>query len=158
MTEFSTITTGKMTKHKAEAALGLNQRSVFDIVRRSDYPTEAAYIKALAETSEAMETPAYQRAAQQAAEEARRRNEEAVRAQQREAFEKIKRGVSLTPMEQQQIDERAAALARDDLAHGKIGASQLGSRIEEHAARLVDAAKSRKATAAQFNAMLRGEV
>ena len=150
--------TKEALEEKLSVALGLNQRSVFDIVRREDYRTEAEYIKALSDTSKAMRTPEYQRAARKAAEEQQRRDEAATRAEQRKEFESIRRGVKLTPMEQEQIDRKAANMARADLAAGKIGASELGATIEGYAGQLADKAKDSKACSMQFNNFIRQEM
>ena len=152
------FTTQNDVKEKAANALGLNQKSVFDIVRREDYINEAAYIKALAETSKAMETPEYQRAARKAAEEEKRMSEERVRATQRAEFQAIRQGVTLTPLEQQRVDEQAAELARRDLAAGRIFASDMGRTIEEYASELGNRAKDEKATSVQFNSFIRAEL
>ena len=147
--------TNDTVKDKAAAAFGLNQKSVFDIVRREDYPNEAQYIKALADVSEAMETPEYLRARRKAAEEEQRRNEAAIRAEQRKEFQTIRRGVTLTQTEKEQIDRQAADMARRDLAAGRIFASGLGAKIEEYAGQLTDSAKDSRASAQQFNAFIR---
>lgn len=154
----ATFTTKDIIQDRAATAFGLNQKSVFDIVRREDYRTEAEYIQALSDTSKAMETPEYHRAARKAAEEKQRRNEAAIREAQRREFAEIRRGVKLTPMEQEQIDKQAADMARADLASGKIFASGLGARIEEYAERLADKAKDSKASSMQFNNFIRQEM
>ena len=148
--------TKEITQEKAATAFGLNQKSAFDIVRREDYKTEAEYIQALSDTSKAMETPEYQRAARKAAEEQQLRSEAAIRAEQRKEFQSIRAGITLTPMQKEQIDKRAAEMARADLASGKIGASQMGRTIEKYANQLEDSEKTAQASAAQFNAFIRG--
>ena len=150
--------TPEAVRDAAAAAFGLNQKSVFDIVRREDYKTEAEYIQALSDTSKAMETPEYQRARRKAAEEEQRRNEAAIRAEQRKEFQTIRRGVTLTQTEKEQIDRQAADMARRDLAAGRIFASGLGAKIEEYAGQLSDKAKDSKASAMQFNAFIRHEM
>lgn len=150
--------TNDTIKDKAAAALGLDAQSAFDIVRREDYPNEAAYIKALADVSEAMQKPEYQRARRKAAEEEQRRNEAAIRAEQRKEFQTIRRGVTLTQAEKERIDRQAADMARRDLAAGRIFASGLGAKIEEYAGQLTDSAKDSKASAMQFNTFIRREM
>lgn len=154
----STFVTADQTRERAAAAFGLNQKSVFDIVHKDDYKTEAEYIQALAETSKAMETPEYQRARRKAEEEQRHRNEAAIRAEQRKEFQSIRRGVTLTQTEKEQIDRQAADLARRDLAAGRIGASALGATIERYAAELEGKEIDAQASARQFNAFIRREV
>ena len=154
--EKGTFTTGTMAREKAAAALGANQKSAFDIVKREDYQTEAEYIQALAATSKALESPEYQRAARKAAEEEIRREEAEIRKAQREQFQEIRKGITLTPMQQEAIDKRAAERARADLAAGRIGTADMGKAIQDHAAELGNREKDTQAAAAQFNAFIRG--
>ena len=142
-------------KDKAAAALGLGAQSAFDVVKREDFKSEAEYIRALAETSKALESPEYQRARRRAAEEELRRKERETREKQREEFRRIRAGIKLTPHEQQQIDTKAAEMARADFAAGRIGASALGATIERYAAELEGKEIDAQASAQQFNAFIR---
>ena len=154
----ATFTTKDTLKDKMATALGMGAKSAFDIVKRSDYATEAEYIVALAETSKAMETPEYRRAAAQAREREAKAQEQATREAQRREFQSIRNGVTLTPAEKEKIDKEAADLARRDLASGKIFASGLGAKIEEYAGQLADRAKDSKASSMQFNNFIRAEM
>lgn len=103
-------------------------------------------------------SPEYRAARNRRKAEYRQRTEERERKAQDEAYKTIRAAVTLDGIDQRNIDEKAADLARRDLAAGHIAASGLGDAIAKHAEKLGEERKTEKASAQMFNAMLRGQV
>lgn len=157
MIEQSEIVTKESTTEKVAAALGFNQPSALDVVRREEFKSDADYIHALTETQAKMDDPEYQRAARKVAEEDRRRQEKAIREEQRKEYSEILKTVKLSDLDRRTVDTQAAELARRDLAAGRIFASDLAGRIEHYAEELTEKKKRDLAAGIQFNRCLRGE-
>lgn len=158
MEPHANIETADSVKAKARAALGLDLSSALDLVNRSDYDSEEAYLDAAAKAELERSNPEYRSIRSRLKAELRQRTEQEERKAQGEAYKAIRAGVSLDSVDRKAIDEQAADLARRDLAAGRITASMLGKRIEDYAAKLGEERKSEKAGNALFNAMLRGKL
>lgn len=153
-----TLTTPDTRRIKAAAAFGAATTSVFDIVKRDDYENEAAYIKALYETEQFMQSDTYREYHRKAVAEEREKQEKAIIDEQNAAFATAKKSATLNPTQLDGINAEAARLAHDDLAKGRITPQQLGKAIADHAEKLTDKAKSDIAAADVFNKVIRGEL
>ena len=154
----SNIETAKSVKEKAKAALGLALSSALDLVKRSDYDSDEAYLDACARAEMERNSPEYRAVRKRLKAEYRQRTEEQERKAQGEAYRSIRAGVSLDSLDQRNIDQEAADLARRDLAANRIAASELGATIERYAKELSEKKKDSKASNVLFNAMLRGQM
>lgn len=152
------IETRESTREKACAALGLDLSSALDLVSRSDYDSDEAYLDACARAEMERSSPEYRSIRSHLKAELRQRTEQEERKVQGEAYKAIRAGVSLDSVDQKNIDTEAADLARRDLAAGRISASALGATIEKYARDLSEKKKDSKASNALFNAMLRGQM
>lgn len=152
------IETAKSVKEKAKAALGLDLSSALDLVKRSDYDSDEAYLDACARAEMERNSPEYRAVRKRLKVEYRQRTEEQERKAQGEAYRSIRAGVSLDSLDQRNIDQEAADLARRDLAANRIAASELGATIERYAKELSEKKKDSKASNVLFNAMLRGQM
>ena len=157
MIEQSEFVSKEAMAEKAATAFGFNQPSALDIVHREDYENDVAYIHALTEAQAKMDNPEYQRAARKVAEEDRRRQEKAIREEQRKEYSEILKTVKLSDLDRRTVDTQAAEMARRDLAAGRIFASDLAGRIEHYAEELTEKKKRDLAAGIQFNRCLRGE-
>ena len=152
------IETRESVKEKAKAALGLDLSSALDLVKRSDYDSDEAYLDACARAEMERNSPEYRAVRKRLKAEYRQRTEEQERKAQGEAYRSIRAGVSLDSLDQRNIDQEAADLARRDLAANRIAASELGATIERYAKELSEKKKDSKASNVLFNAMLRGQM
>ena len=150
------IETAESVKEKAKAASGFDLPSALDLVNRSDYDSDEAYLDACARAEMERNSPEYRAVRKRLKAEYRQRTEEQERKAQKEAYRSIRAGVSLDSLDQRNIDQEAADLARRDLAANRIAASELGTTIEKYASQLSEKRKNENATATMFNQMLRG--
>lgn len=152
------IETAESVKEKAKAAFGFDMSSALDLVKRSDYDSDEAYLDAAAKAELERSSPEYRAARSRLKAEYRARQEKEQRAAQNEAYKSIRAEVSLDALDRRTIDEQAADLARRDLAANRIAASELGRTVERYAQKLGEKRKDEKASGALFNAMLRGQM
>lgn len=152
------IETAKSVKEKAKAAFGLDLSSALDLVKRSDYDSDEAYLDACARAEMERDSPEYRAVRKRLKAEYRQRTEKQERKAQEEAHRSIRAGVSLDSLDQRNIDQEAADFARRDLAANRIAASELGATIERYAKELSEKKKDSKASNVLFNAMLRGQM
>ena len=152
------IETCESTREKARAALGLDLSSALDLVSRSDYDSEEAYLDAATKAELERSNPEYRSIRSRLKAELRQRTEQEERKAQGEAYKAIRASVSLDSVDKHNIDEEAAELARRDLSANRIAASDLGATIEKYAAELTEKAKDSKVSNALFNAMVRGQL
>lgn len=145
-------------REKTKAAFGFDLSSALDLVKRSDYDSDEAYLDACTRAELERSNPEYRAARSRLKAEYRARQEEQERKAQAESYKTIRAGITLDGLDRRNIDEQAADLARRDLAANRIAASALGATIEKYAAELTEKAKDSKASTALFNAMLRGEL
>ena len=151
------IETRQDTAAKFAAKLGVDQPSVFDVVNRSSYATEDAYLDALTLEEMRRNNPEYQAARRRQSVEYRERQEREQRIAQEAAYKEIRSTVQLDGLDRREIDTQAAEMARRDLAAGRISTSGLGEAIERYAQELSEKRKDTKASNQLFNAMLRGQ-
>ena len=152
------IETAESVKEKAKTAFGFDMSSALDLVKRSNYDSDEAYLDAAAKAELERSSPEYRAARSRLKAEYRARQEKEQRAAQNEAYKSIRAEVSLDALDRRTIDEQAADLARRDLAANRIAASELGRTVERYAAELGEKRKNEKASAAMFNAMMRGKL
>lgn len=152
------IETAENVREKAKAAFGFDMSSALDLVKRSDYDSDEAYLDAAAKAELERSSPEYRAARSRLKAEYRARQEKEQRTAQNEAYKSIRAEVSLDALDRRKIDEQAADLARRDLAANRIAASNLGRTIERYAQKLGEKRKDEKASGALFNAMLRGQM
>ena len=152
------IETAESVKEKAKAAFGFDLSSALDLVNRSDYDSDEAYLDAAAKAELERSSPEYRAARSRLKAEYRARQEKEQRTAQNEAYKSIRAEVLLDALDRRKIDEQAADLARRDLAANRIAASELGRTVERYAQKLGEKRKDEKASGALFNAMLRGQM
>lgn len=126
------IETAESVKEKAKVALGLDLSSALDLVKRSDYDSDEAYLDACARAEMERSSPEYRAARSRLKAEYRARQETEQRKAQDGAYKTIRANVSLDNLDRRNIDEQAADLARRDLAANRIPASELGATIERY--------------------------
>ena len=151
------IETRQDTAAKFAAKLGTDMPNIFDVVNRSNYATEDAYLDALTLEEMRRNNPEYQAARRRLSVEYRERQEREQRAANDAAYKEIRSTVQLDHLDQREIDTQAAEMARRDLAAGRISASGLGKAIEDYAKKLTEKRKDTKASSQLLNAMLRGQ-
>lgn len=152
------IETAENVREKAKAAFGFDMSSALDLVKRSDYDSDEAYLDAAAKAELERSSPEYRGARSRLKAEYRARQEKEQRTAQNEAYKSIRAEVLLDALDRRKIDEQAADLARRDLAANRIAASELGRTVERYAQKLGEKRKDEKASGALFNAMLRGQM
>ena len=152
------IETAESIKERAKAAFGFDLPSVFDLLERSDYDSDEAYLDACTRAEMERSSPEYRAARSRLKAEYRQRTEEQERKKQDLAYKTIRAAVTLDSIDQRNIDEKAADLARRDLAAGRIAASGLGDAIAKYAEKLGEERKTEKASAQMFNSMIRGQL
>ena len=152
------IETAENVREKAKAAFGFDMSSALDLVKRSDYDSDEAYLDAAAKAELERSSPEYRAARSRLKAEYRARQEKEQRTAQNEAYKSIRAEVLLDALDRRKIDEQAADLARRDLAANRIAASALGRTVERYAQKLGEKRKDEKASGALFNAMLRGQM
>ena len=150
------IETSESVKEKAKAAFGFDLSSALDLVKRSDYDSDEAYLDACTR-AELERDSKYRAARSRLKAEYRARQEAEQRKAQSENCRMIRAGVSLDNVDQHNIDAEAADLARRDLAANRAAASALGATIKKYAQELSKKRKDEKASAELFNKMLRGQ-
>ena len=152
------IETAENVREKAKAAFGFDMSSALDLVKRSDYDSDEAYLDAAVKAELERSSPEYRAARSRLKAEYRARQEKEQRTAQNEAYKSIRAEVLLDALDRRKIDEQAADLARRDLAANRIAASELGRTVERYAQKLGEKRKDEKASGALFNAMLRGQM
>ena len=152
------IETAENVREKAKAAFGFDMSSALDLVKRSDYDSDEAYLDAAAKAELERSSPEYRAARSRLKAEYRARQEKEQRTAQNEAYKSVRAEVLLDALDRRKIDEQAADLARRDLAANRIAASELGRTVERYAQKLGEKRKDEKASGALFNAMLRGQM
>lgn len=152
------IETAENVREKAKAAFGFDMSSALDLVKRSDYDSDEAYLDAAAKAELERSSPEYRAARSRLKAEYRAWQEKEQRTAQNEAYKSIRAEVLLDALDRRKIDEQAADLARRDLAANRIAASELGRTVERYAQKLGEKRKDEKASGALFNAMLRGQM
>ena len=152
------IETAENVREKAKAAFGFDMSSALDLVKRSDYDSDEAYLDAAAKAELERSSPEYRAARSRLKAEYRARQEKEQRTAQNEAYKSIRAEGLLDALDRRKIDEQAADLARRDLAANRIAASELGRTVERYAQKLGEKRKDEKASGALFNAMLRGQM
>ena len=152
------IETAENVREKAKAAFGFDMSSALDLVKRSDYDSDEAYLDSAAKAELERSSPEYRAARSRLKAEYSARQEKEQRTAQNEAYKSIRAEVLLDALDRRKIDEQAADLARRDLAANRIAASELGRTVERYAQKLGEKRKDEKASGALFNAMLRGQM
>ena len=150
------IETRQDTAAKFAAKLGVDQPSPFDLVDRSKFADEDAYLDAVTKMELERSSKEYQAARRRLSAEYRERQEREQRAAQSAAYQEIRSTVELDDLDRREIDTQAAEMARRDLAAGRISASGLGEAIETYVQQLTEKRKDTRASNQLFNAMLRG--
>ena len=140
---------------KMKRAMGADQKSALDMVRRGDFKNDDEYLDAAAHYEISRQTPEFQKARRELAKELAERWEAEQREKQREEYSRLLKTVKLDYLDRKNIDAKAAELAQRDVHAGRIGASALGSKITEYAKVLEEKRIEEKAQAALVNAMIR---
>ena len=157
MAEFATkIETSESIGEKFAAKLGVNQPSPLDMVSRSDFASDEAYLDAVVIAQMKQNNPEYQAVRRKLQAEYQERQEKEQREAQAKRYQEIRSAVQLSQQDVREIDAAAADMARRDLAAGRIFASDLGATIERYAKDLTEKRKDTTAGNQLFNAILRG--
>lgn len=152
------VETRESTRQQIAAKLGLDQPSPFDLVDRSKYPDDETYLNAVVAAKMAQNNPEYQEAQRKIRAEYMAMQEQKRSEDNERVYKEIRSDVKLDSVDVNEINAKAAELAKRDLAAGKIGASDLGTAIVQHAQELTEKRKDTKASNQLFNAMLRGQL
>lgn len=152
------VETRESTRQQIATKLGLDQPSPFDLVDRSKYPDDEAYLDAVVKAKMAQSNPEYQEAQRKIRAEYMAMQEKKRSEDNEITYQKIRSNVKLDRVDTDEINAKAAELAKRDIAAGKIGASDLGTAIVQHAQELTEKRKDEKASNQLFNAMLRGQL
>lgn len=140
------------------AMMGTDQPSVFELVDRSKYATEDAYLDALVKTEMERSSPEYQEARRRLKRQYMEMQEQQQTAARAAKQREIRAAVELSGYDQREIDQQAGEKARMDLAAGRIGASDLGATIEQYAKKLGDKKKDELAINQLMNMIFRGQI
>lgn len=151
------VETRESTVAKLADKLGFDQPTGFDLVDRSQYADEGAYLDAVIKAEMERNSPEYQAMSRRIRAEYRARQEREQQAAQEAAYKEIRSTVQLDSVDVKEIDAQAAEMAKRDLAAGKISASGLGTAIANYAKELTEKRKDTRASNQLFNAMLRGQ-
>lgn len=152
------VETRESTRQKIATKLGLDQHSPFDLVDRSKFADDESYLNAVVAAKMAQDNPEYQEAQRNIRAEYMAMQEQKRSEDNERAYKKIRAEIKLDCCDISEINAKAAEQAKRDLAAGKIGASDLGTAIVQHAQELTEKRKDTKASNQLFNAMLRGEL
>ncbi len=152
------VDTRESTRQKIATKLGLDQPSPFDLVDRSKFADDESYLNAVIAAKMAQNNPEYQEAQRKIRAEFLEREERKRDEAREEAYKKIRAEIKLDSVDVNEINAKAAELAKRDLAAGKINASDLGTAIVQHAQELTEKRKDTKASNKVLNAMLRGQL
>lgn len=152
------IDTPDTVRERVSAAFGFDEPSALDIVDRSSFADEDAFLDAAVKAEMERSNPEYRAIRSRLKNELRARTEREQREKQSQAYSTIRAGVALDDLDRRNIDQQAAEFARRDLAAGRIAASALGETIEKYSQSLGEARKDERASAALFNAVLRGQI
>ena len=143
---------------KMAAMMGTDQPSVFEIVDRSKYATDDAYLDALVKAEMERSSPEYQEARRRLKRQYMEMQEEKQTTARAAKQKELRAAVELSGYDQREIDQKAGEKARMDLASGRIGASDLGTAIEQYAKTLSDKKKDELAMNQLMNMIFRGQI
>lgn len=143
---------------KMAAMMGTDQPSVFEIVDRSKYATDDAYLDALVKAEMERSSPEYQEARRRLKRQYMEMQEEKQTTARAAKQKELRAAVELSGYDQREIDQKAGEKARMDLAAGRIGASDLGTVIEQYAKTLSDKKKDELAMNQLMNMIFRGQI
>lgn len=143
---------------KMAAMMGTDQPSVFEIVDRRKYATDDAYLDALVKAEMERSSPEYQEARRRLKRQYMEMQEEKQTTARAAKEKELRAAVELSGYDQREIDQKAGEKARMDLAAGRIGASDLGTAIEQYAKTLSDKKKDELAMNQLMNMIFRGQI
>ena len=143
---------------KMAAMMGTDQPSVFEIVDRSKYATDDAYLDALVKAEMERSSPEYQEARRRLKRQYMEMQEEKQTTARAAKQKELRAAVELSGYDQREIDQKAGEKARMDLAAGRIGASDLGTAIDQYAKTLSDKKKDELAMNQLMNMIFRGQI
>ena len=143
---------------KMAAMMGTDQPSVFEIVDRSKYAPDDAYLDALVKAEMERSSPEYQEARRRLKRQYMEMQEEKQTTARAAKQKELRAAVELSGYDQREIDQKAGEKARMDLAAGRIGASDLGTAIEQYAKTLSDKKKDELAMNQLMNMIFRGQI
>ena len=143
---------------KMASMMGTDQPSVFEIVDRSKYATDDAYLDALVKAEMERSSPEYQEARRRLKRQYMEMQEEKQTTARAAKQKELRAAVELSGYDQREIDQKAGEKARMDLAAGRIGASDLGTAIEQYAKTLSDKKKDELAMNQLMNMIFRGQI
>lgn len=153
------IETSADTRAKAVRALGLDKPPVTEKLNRADFGSDEEYFHAMTELTLRNHSPEYRETYQKIRREytAQQMEAEAAAAEQKHQAEiaRATKDCVLTSSEQSAVDDRARALAQDDLAFGRISSGQFGQAVAQYAEKLTRAAKEEKVHTADLNRQIR---
>lgn len=152
------IETSDTTRAAVAEKLGFNQPSALDLVSRSAYASDDAYLDAVVKAEMKRSDPKYQELRRKYATEYRQRKEEEDREKHAARYAEIRGDVQLWDHDIRDVEEQATELAHRDLAAGRISASSLGKKIKEYSDSLTEKCKDNKAQNQLMTEIIRGMV
>lgn len=158
MDESIRIVTRDTTRAEVAEKLGFNQPSALDLVSRSKYDSDDAYLDAVVKAEMERSDPKYQELRRKYAMEYRQRKEEEDRKAHAARYAEIRSGVQLWDHDIRGVEEQATEMAHRDLAAGRIFASDLGKKIKEYSDSLTEKSKDTKAQNQLMTEIIRGMV
>lgn len=156
MSENMRIETSDTTRAAVAEKLGFNRPSVLDMVSRSAYASDDAYLDAVVKAEMERSNPEYQAIRRRLEAEYRQRQEEEQREMHAKRYGEIRSGVQLWDHDIRGVEEQATEMAHRDLAAGRISASGLGKKIKEYSDSLAEKCKDTKAQNQLMTEIIRG--
>lgn len=156
MSENIRIKTSDSTRAAFAEKLGFDQPSALDLVSRSRYDSDDAYLDAVVKAEMERSDPKYQELRRKYSAEYRERKAEEDRKAHAERYAEIRSGVQLWDHDIRGVEEKATEMAHRDLAAGRIFASDLGKKIKEYSDSLTEKSKDEKAQNQLMTEIIRG--
>ena len=132
--------------------------SPLDTLKRSDYPSEAAYLEACAELHLKRQNPEFQKALLAVRDEFEQREHAARLEKMNKEFKKLSQSIVLQDYEIKKCDEQAAEQIWTDVARGIIEKVKAADAIRELSIKLQREVRERKANRQVTNELIRATI
>ena len=132
--------------------------SPLDTLKRSDYPSEAAYLEACAELHLKRQNPEFQKALLAVRDEFEQREHAARLEKMNKEIKKLSQSIVLQDYEIKKCDEQSAEQIWTDVARGNIEKAKAADAIQELSIKLQREARERKASRQVTNELIRATI
>ena len=132
--------------------------SPLDTLKRSDYPSEAAYLEACAELHLKRQNPEFQKALLAVRDEFEQREHAARLEKMNKEIKKLSQSIVLQDYEIKKCDEQAAEQIWTDVARGNIEKVKAADAIRELSIKLQREVRERKANRQVTNELIRATI